>query len=720
MGLFCYLVVKENKQPLTFYYSILKNKGLLLLLAILLGCGKQSKERNVLVHPESMVVDNFINIARDSTLLSLTERKQYLERALVAANTFSNDTIRLDHLSRISLAYKRLEDSLGFRKMNRKVLEVSEKNKIYKVLGESHWDLASFLKSYGIMDSAYFHYKRAYKSFDLMPIDSTSLSLRGRILYNMGRIQDYFKDYLGAEVNVTEAIRIFEDLGDYKRIYNCNNLLGITAQGMNNSAKSVEYFNKAGSFIDKLQVPNKTTYIRENQNNIAGEFLRNEQYKKAIEGYNELLTNKNLRSEDPRLYALASISQGYAIFKGEKDYENSKTLLTKGIRINDSIGFSINQSMAKQYLAELLIAQGDTVNAKKTAKESLSLAKETSNNYRHLEVLRVLTTLDSENAVSYSKEYYDLSEKINNEENAIRDKFARIRLETDEVIQRAELLSRQKQIWIGVTLGLILLGIALFVIVAQRISNNRLKFQQKQQESNQEIYNLMLSQQGKFEEGKQLEKKRISEELHDGILGQMLGIRLILSGLNDKEDEASIQQRAELIEKLRELEEEIRTISHELSDASYQKFYNFIVSLEDLIDTIGKSAGITCSFTYDDQVDWDDLEGDIKINAYRIVQESLQNCVKHAQCKNVNISFMRDGDRLKLVVADDGVGFDINKGKRGIGLRNVISRVKKVEGTLHIDSTIGKGTTLSVTLPNTYIKLDDPKTLAERKQMLNV
>ncbi len=691
-----------------------------MLLVILLGCGKQSKDRNTIAHPESEIVDRFINVARDSTQLPLTERKKYLERATLKANTISNDTIRLDHLSRISLAYKRIDDSLGFRNMNRKVLDVSEKSNMYKVLGESHWDLASFLRSYGVMDSAYFHYQRAYKSFDMMPMDSTSLSLRGRILYNMGRIQDYFKDYLGAEVNVTKALRIFEDLSDYKRIYNCNNLLGITAQGMNNSSKSVEYFHKAGSFIDKLQVSNKMTYIQENQNNIASEFLRNEQYKEAIEAYDGLFENKNLRLEDPRLYALASISQGYAIFKGEKDYDNSNTLLLKGIRINDSIGFSINQSMAKQYYAELLAAQGDTLNAKKVAKESLTLARETSNNYRHLEVLRVLTTLDSNNAVAYSKEYYDLSEKINNEERAIRDKFARIRLETDEVIQRAELLSRQKQIWIGVALGLILLGIAFFIIVAQRISNNRLKFQQKQQESNQEIYNLMLSQQGKFEEGKQLEKKRISEELHDGILGQMLGIRLILSGLNDKEDEASIQQRAELIEKLRELEEEIRTISHELSDASYQKFYNFIVSLEDLIDTIGQSAGITCSFTYDEQVEWDDLEGDIKINAYRIVQESLQNCVKHAKCEEVDISFMRDGDNLKLVVTDDGVGFDINKGKRGIGLRNVISRVKKVNGTLHIDSTIGKGTTLSVTLPNKYIRLDDPKTLTERKQILNV
>ncbi|MEM9649083.1 MAG: sensor histidine kinase, partial [Bacteroidota bacterium] len=244
--------------------------------------------------------------------------------------------------------------------------------------------------------------------------------------------------------------------------------------------------------------------------------------------------------------------------------------------------------------------------------------------------------------------------------------------------------------------------------------------EQKQQEANQEIYNLMLSQQGKFEEGKQLEKKRISEELHDGVLGEMLGIRLFLSGLNDKVDEDAVEQRASLIEKLREVEEDIRGISHELSDASYQKFYNFIVSLEDLIHTISESSGMKCSLTYDEAVDWDDLEGDIKINAYRIVQESLKNCVKHAKAESAEVKFMLRDELLQLTIADDGVGFDSNKGKKGIGFRNLNSRVQKMGGTLQINSKKGKGTTVLVTLEPKYIVRQNPKEAPERKVMVNV
>lgn len=698
----------------------MKNKCLILFFILFYCCGKQSTNREAIIIPESKTINTWINIARDSAQLNLNDRKQFLEKASKKANQLSNDTLRLNHLSRISLAYKKLNDSSEFRKMNRKVLDLSQKAKIYMALGESHWDLASFFRSNDILDSAYFHYRKAYKSFDQLTLDSTSLSLKGRMLYSMGRIQDSYKDYLGAEVSITSALKIFNDLDDDGRLYNCNNMLGIIANGMNNSQKALEYYQKAYTNLQRYSPTNKIEYVRQNKNNIASVLLDQKKYKKAKAAYQELLRDKNFKTESPRLFSLVLVSQAYAMFKGEKNYTQASALLLNAMNINDSIGYSFEQARTKQYYAELLAAQGDTINSTLYAKESRLLAKETSNNDRYLEVLRLLTHLDDENAVTYSDEYYQLSEKIKFEERAIRDKFARIRLETDEVIQENELLSRQKQIWIGVVLGLILLGIALFTIIWQRISNNRLKFQQKQQESNQEIYNLMLSQQGKFEEGKQLEQKRVSEELHDGILGQMLGIRLILSGLNDKDDEASVEQRAGLIEKLRELEEEIRTISHELSDASYQKFYNFIVSLDDLINTISESSGISCSFTYDENVDWDDLEGDIKINAYRIVQESLQNCVKHAKCENAKINFSTEYNMLILSIKDDGVGFDMNKGKRGIGLRNVVSRVKKVKGTLDIDSKKGKGTTVTVSLPSNYIRLDNLNDAVEHKEVMNV
>ncbi len=698
----------------------MKSWAFISIVLVFWGCAKSPSD-NAPIAPDEKTeaVQRWIKMAKDSTQLPIETRKRFLENAKNEAFALTNDTIVLEQLSNISLTYKNLKDSLGFRETNKQVMMMSQKTDMYTPLGNSHWDLASFFKSYGALDSAFYHYRKALNSFEKLPKSTSSDITRARILYSMGQIQDSYKDYLGAEISTTTALRIFDEQKDYKRIYNCYNLLAIIASGMGDSDKSLEYYEKAGTYLDKLETPNTIETVWQNQNNIANELLEKEDYALAKASFQKILGNESLKNRDSNIYSLALTSLAYATFKTGGVYKEVEELLSEAIKVNDSLGQSFNQARAKQYYAELLAAKGDTTNALQYAKESRTVARETHNNDRLLEVLRLLTQLDKSNAAAYANTYYDLNEVIKEEERTKRDKFARIRLETDEIKQENVILSREREIWAGVVLGLVVFGLTTTVIVLQFINNNRLKYKQRQQESNQEIYNLLLSQQGKFEEGRQLEQKRISEELHDGILGEMLGIRLILSGLNEREDHSSVEQRADYIEKLREVEEDIRTISHELNHASYEKFHNFIVSLEELVSGVQKSSGIACSFTYDKKVHWDNLLGDIKINAYRIVQETLKNCVNHAKCKHIAISFGMAGDKLKLTIKDDGVGFDTTKGKRGIGLRNIMSRVKKTNGTVDIDSKKGKGTTISVTMPAKYIKTEGTKDTLAPKQPIN-
>ncbi|HMB62621.1 MAG TPA: sensor histidine kinase, partial [Eudoraea sp.] len=262
-----------------------------------------------------------------------------------------------------------------------------------------------------------------------------------------------------------------------------------------------------------------------------------------------------------------------------------------------------------------------------------------------------------------------------------------------------QLLARQRQLWIGIAAGLLLLAVSLFIIIDQRVKNQKLRFQQQQQEANQEIFNMMLTQKQKIEESKKTEQKRISEELHDGVLGEMNGARMVLLGLNKKSDEQAVAMRSQAIAKLQEVQEEIRTISHELNDAAYQKFHNFIVSIEDLLKSVEGSAPLKISFTFSKEADWDNLNADIKINLYRIVQESLMNCVKHAQAQKVVLDFKALEEALQITITDDGKGFDTRKGKKGIGHKNISSRIKKLNGTWDISSKQGEGTKVSILIP---------------------
>ena len=210
-----------------------------------------------------------------------------------------------------------------------------------------------------------------------------------------------------------------------------------------------------------------------------------------------------------------------------------------------------------------------------------------------------------------------------------------------------QLLARQKQLWAGIALSVLLLGTAGYVIINQRVKNQKLRFEQEQQASNEKIFNLMLSEKQQFEAGKKIEQKRISEELHDGVLGKMLGARMVLTGLNKKNDDEAISERSNAIAALKDVEGEVRTISHELSHAAYHEIDNFIRSINDLISNITNAAHIQHKFEFNEEFDWDSLSVDIKINIYRIVQESLQNAVKHAACQNINVDFAKVNGLLK-------------------------------------------------------------------------
>jgi signal transduction histidine kinase len=150
---------------------------------------------------------------------------------------------------------------------------------------------------------------------------------------------------------------------------------------------------------------------------------------------------------------------------------------------------------------------------------------------------------------------------------------------------------------------------------------------------------------------------------------------------------------------LQEIESEIRSISHELSHTAYQKINNFTDSIETLLASINKNVDIQTIFKYNEDEDWDSLAGDIKINVYRIIQETFQNAIKHANCSTFFVTFDRTDTHFNVIMQDNGIGFNFDKGRNGIGIRNIKSRIKKLSGEWHLDSKVGQGTTTSLEIP---------------------
>ncbi|MDL5513839.1 tetratricopeptide repeat protein [Arenibacter sp. M-2] len=620
------------------------------------------------------------------------EYRQNLSKAFDLALQEKNDSLKSKHFSRISYYYALLGDSLQFRRSNNLALSLSKKIRDSNALANNHWDLGSFLEDNGLQDSAYYHYVEAEKIFKSLKDNYST----GRVLYNLARIQSNIKDYTASEVTTIEAIEFFKPLDKYYQLYLCYNNLGSVTNALKEYEKALEYYQKALFYLDKTDRSDQTRFNI--INNIGKVYLDKGEYNTAVETFKKVINTDNIYHFDTRLYAIAL--SNYANSKNKLgDTTEVLSTFKKALRIKDSIHDPRSLANTLFEISNYYLSQKDTAMALQYALRSKMVSEQTGNNFRLLESLEHMARLDPIHAARYTQEYIRLNDSLLREERTTRNKFTRIRFETDEFIEQNELLTRQRQLWIGIAIALFVLAAFILITIDQRRKNQKLRFEQAQQKANQEIFNLLLAQNKKVEEGKQLEKKRISEELHDGILGQMLGIRLILSGLNNKTDSDSVLKRSDLLKKLQGLEEEIRTISHELSRASQEKIHNFIVSIEELVKTIQDSSKIKCHFKYDNRIDWDQLKGDIKINIYRIVQESLQNCIKHAKATKVDLLFESEKEHVRIIVLDNGVGFDQKKGKRGIGLKNINSRLEKLNGTYDIHSKIGQGTKVIVTIP---------------------
>ncbi len=279
------------------------------------------------------------------------------------------------------------------------------------------------------------------------------------------------------------------------------------------------------------------------------------------------------------------------------------------------------------------------------------------------------------------------------------NKFTRIEYETDEIKSENNELAQQNRNLVYLFSGLGILGLLIFKIKSQKAKNRELLFKQQQQVANEEIYNLMISQQNTIEISRVEEKKRVAHELHDGVLGRMFGVRMNLDGLNKQQDESAMLQRINYLAELKNIEQDIREISHDLNREKSELINNFVAIVNNLFEEQKKTYNSKFIVNIDTSIRWEMVSNAVKINLYRIIQEILQNTNKYAEALKINVDLKKEENHLVLKISDDGNGFNVKTAKKGIGLQNILFRTNECEGVVDIKSAKLQGTIVTVTLP---------------------
>ncbi len=190
-----------------------------------------------------------------------------------------------------------------------------------------------------------------------------------------------------------------------------------------------------------------------------------------------------------------------------------------------------------------------------------------------------------------------------------------------------------------------------------------------------------------YVEGTEKERERIARELHDDI-GSRLGS--LKRFIDSKERNTELENQIDIICR------DVRTMSHQLAPPSMH-VSGLRQLVQQLSEETGKQTGINIEAQYYDLPDT--LSGETVHHLFRIVQEGLNNIVKHAQATEVDLQFFVHENELVLTIEDNGRGFDTSKNASGIGLQNMKVRTESLNGNLDISSQPGNGTHIMIRIP---------------------
>lgn len=243
------------------------------------------------------------------------------------------------------------------------------------------------------------------------------------------------------------------------------------------------------------------------------------------------------------------------------------------------------------------------------------------------------------------------------------------------------------------------IGVAIEAVILSFALANKFNFYKKEKERLQEeAYQKAIHFSRELINMQEVERKRIASELHDS-LGQKLVLiknKLLRAKISDSITYANHEESDALAQNVAEAIQEIRNISYAL-----RPYQLDLLGLASSLKSMASESLDVAQIEYSIQIAPIDklFDADAQINIYRIIQECINNIIKHSEAKKVQINIKHDTNSIKISISDDGVGFDLNGNHTGFGLKGIKERLQILEGTMTISANGEKGTVFEFLIP---------------------
>jgi signal transduction histidine kinase len=245
----------------------------------------------------------------------------------------------------------------------------------------------------------------------------------------------------------------------------------------------------------------------------------------------------------------------------------------------------------------------------------------------------------------------------------------------------------------GTLLMFLLAGMLLFFVISyqKRLLRNKAQVEQMKSRHQLAIFQSSI-------DAMEDERRRVSRDLHDEIGAALSMLRLQVGQLNVTREIISDNTEKLIVGSKQLIDstiENVRRISNDMLPHGLEEF-GLKYALEILCDKVENASNIVIDL---DANDLERLENRLELALYRILQELLNNTLKHAQANQVSIVFKVSSTDITIIYRDNGKGFDMNNlEKRGLGLKNIESRVSMINGNLTYHSAVGEGIEVTIKL----------------------
>lgn len=550
-------------------------------------------------------------------------------------------------------------------------------------------------------DSALFYYHASLNG-SIIAHDTQSIASN---LTNIGLTHWHIGNFKEALEYNFEALPYFEKLNDINDMALLNNNIGLIYSDMKSWNKAKEFFLKACKMHRKTG--NMIGYGA-CLNNLGKLYYFENDFSRARLYLDSAI---HIQHEKKDFYGLAIAYKDLGILQSASGNPGEAiSLMQKSLFYAKQIGDENEMSATNLEMSSIFLKQGQTRKALSMVKEAEATARKIRSRKLIFRVFQQYSQIYEKTgnpgkALEYYKLYKSTEDSVLNDQQLNKLYELELKHQAAQSADRIALLTRQqeiqelrlerKNIFISVFLVFfVVIMIMLFFFYRgkrhqQQILLDNALYQERERKGREVI------------EAEIRERRRIGEELHDG-LGQILSmIKLRLTSISEKDDSIPGKNKEKITDIILLTDQafsELRTISHNMAPIFLQE-RGLAAALRDQLDRISKSNNYKVYF-FAEGIE-KTLDPFLESTLYRIAQEMLNNIIKHAKATEIYLQVISDGQEVTLIAEDNGKGFEMNddSGTKGIGLKNIFSRAENLGGHVLIDSAPNRGTILTVLIP---------------------